>query len=489
MDEEKGEPSSPPKKISVREFVVRMSKPFTYTSETLGELAARTLTVKTAPTFKQRAPDVADLSDESLVRAYASSVSGYPSEDRERIPEPLSPEDAGQLTDADLLTFAAAYLDKVEDQEPSEDPIKQLAELIRRQRTESIEESKRFASLIAGDIARIGSSADLLKNYSGLSKSVSGLSSLGDQVRAVLGNSALASTQIGETLKAIQDEMALKTAASAVLASQSVRGPWESDAQKVASAHNDATGRYRAALGLGAHELASSVERERRLYESVFGSPAVRSFMQRQEDFLRLSRATGHLDLGPIGAGGHSAHNTDEIEEAAKSQDEEGEDLDVGDEDASGEELPNFDFASIPTMADLLRDRTADAVEAVQAAAERVEDAIGLVVNEVGQVSESVKSVLEAINREAKAGKRTAVGAARIAWLSLVFSVVAMLISAGSLWSDRKGAASNDRKMDELIQAVREQRAPQVRPAPIKAETATPPAKRTPATEPRRTPD
>lgn len=203
----------PPQKETIKRFVLRTTAPFQMETEALGTIVSRRLTVKGSTTFIKRFKSLDGLSNAEVVRAYMGSVSGLPVEDDEQLPDPLTEEQVGRLTDADVTNFARAYLEHIVKPEVLDsDPVAQLAIHIRAEREEHLEATKKMAETIASAL-KIGSTADYLKNWQELTRSVAGpVERLRDEMQRVLGPVASMKTSLGDTLRAMEadKERALK---------------------------------------------------------------------------------------------------------------------------------------------------------------------------------------------------------------------------------------------------------------------------------------
>lgn len=202
--------SRPEKKESIQRFVLRTTAPFHLETEALGSITARRMTTGAGLTFARRlkAPD--EVADEEVVRAYMGSVSGLPVADEERLPDPLTDEQVAMLTDADVLNFSRAYLQHiVKSKEMGDDPIAQLADYIRQERKEHLSATKKLLETISPSL-KIGATADYLKHWQELSKSVVGpVESLREEMQRMLGPIGAMKTSVGDALRELNADRAL----------------------------------------------------------------------------------------------------------------------------------------------------------------------------------------------------------------------------------------------------------------------------------------
>lgn len=192
-----------PKKETAKRFVLRMTAPFRMTTEGLGEIVARALTVSATSVFAKRMPSLDGVPDADLVRAYMGCVSGLPVNDDEALPDPLSEEQVLQLKDEDVQSFARQYLEHiVKPAEVHGDAVAQMAEFIRDERQKNLEAMKKMAETVRSAL-NIGTTADYMKHWQALTQNVAGpLDHFRDEAKRMLGPLALAnSALLGNALR------------------------------------------------------------------------------------------------------------------------------------------------------------------------------------------------------------------------------------------------------------------------------------------------
>jgi hypothetical protein len=185
-----------------------------------GEIVARALTVAASTILAKRVPSMDGIGDAELVRAYMGCVSGFPVEDKEALPEPLTVEDVARLTDRDVQSFARLYLEHiVKPKEIDANVVAQMAQHIRDERNHHVELMKKAAESMRSALS-IGSTSNYMKNWQALTKNVAGpFNSLRDEVDRIMGKfNVLKSSAIGNALRAQAEDRdrMLKAARSAI---------------------------------------------------------------------------------------------------------------------------------------------------------------------------------------------------------------------------------------------------------------------------------
>ncbi|MDH5824224.1 hypothetical protein QFW77_14680 [Luteimonas sp. RD2P54] len=202
-DDDKNEPKQ---KASLKEFLVRLSAPFSLVTVGLGEITARRMTLGRRAVFETRAPHPDGITDIDLVRIYAGCVAARPSEDPDDISPPLTEEEVECLTDDDLRLFASDYLHHIFEVRSDKDPVAMLAALIRKEHKEWSDSSKRLKDSVATTMARAGATTEIMKNWPGLSSSVSDVGSLKERIDKMFGSSLAGYEAVGKTLRKLQEE-------------------------------------------------------------------------------------------------------------------------------------------------------------------------------------------------------------------------------------------------------------------------------------------
>lgn len=201
MTNDKEQGGEPLNKESVKRFVIRITKPFELETQGLGRVLARRMTVQGSSAFFKRLKSLDGVPDAELARIYMGSVSGLPLDDPEKLPEPLTEEQVARLTDEDVAAFASAYLSHIVNATEAVSPISQLADFIRRERSQSIQDQKKLAETI-GSALRVSSTSEMMKQWRELNQSITGpIDSLRVEMARVLGPVNAMRSPIGDALK------------------------------------------------------------------------------------------------------------------------------------------------------------------------------------------------------------------------------------------------------------------------------------------------
>lgn len=449
------------KKTSLRTLIALSVDAFPFTTEHLGTVQGRSLSGPMENALVERLPSKSTLSDLAVSRIFMGCTCGLAGEPNTPVFQPLTPDQADQLTDADVRGFASQYLTNVAKRPESNDVIADFAIYAREQRDRIAQELDKHGQAVRESMRNLSVNSGIMQNWQALQDAVQGPAvRMQRELERAMGPAHRATDAIREALEAIQRPAMATNAMRAIIDSEQARTEHLRSIEGRLQADMDA---YRRQLDL---VNSSAMERLRNELEG----PATRALAELQRQLnppiaTALDEMRRQLE-GP--AGDALAQMQRQLDSARDlTMERFRTDLaslpdDVDDPDAADTlelELPRL--APIPdTMG-----RTALAVERLHEVGGRMEAAMGVIVNHAGKASDLIQEVSGTIQTEAREFQKQseAQTSKAIVYARISLAVSAIALAAGAVIgglgysADRAEARSQDADTKVLIRELREQ--------------------------------
>lgn len=196
--------AAPPPKQSLSSFLFKVADAFPFETENLGTIQGRSLSGQMEKALIARLPAKEPLSDLEVGRIFVGCSSGIAEAPNKPVWNPLTPEQAALLTDADVVGYASQYLAKVAKSTPSTDPVASLAAYARAERKRIAEDLEKHGNAVRDSMRDIAATSSVMQNWKELQLSIDG--SAADMQRAMklaMGPASRATDSLREAMDSL----------------------------------------------------------------------------------------------------------------------------------------------------------------------------------------------------------------------------------------------------------------------------------------------
>lgn len=440
--------AAPPPKQSLSSFLFKVADAFPFETENLGTIQGRSLSGQMEKALIARLPAKEPLSDLEVGRIFVGCSSGIAEAPNKPVWNPLTPEQAALLTDADVVGYASQYLAKVAKSTPSTDPVASLAAYARAERKRIAEDLEKHGNAVRDSMRDIAATSSVMQNWKELQLSIDG--SAADMQRAMklaMGPASRATDSLREAM-------------------DSLHGPRQRAIDEFLA--------QRASLRGPIHEAMDAAKAQDELVRSSFGPSALQDVMRDFENQVN-----------------RPALATEQLRESLEGLD--------SDYSPSISRLPEIHMPKMPRFEETAGGRTALAVEALRDVGEGMDEKMDLIVGQADNVATLITGVTGEIQEQAKRIQQHSEAQTdktmRNARWSLCVAAAALVVSAAfgiaGYLGDRDDAKAQAAHAAAMLNALQDQNAKlevlvQEQAAPAKA--APPPVPAPPRVLPKPAP-